>query len=48
MRYKHKKTGTVIDIPGILTSPDWERIPAPEEKEKAVKPDGRKRVRTGK
>lgn len=46
MRYKNKKTGAVIDIPGILTSPDW--IPAPEEKEKAVKPDGRKRVRTGK
>ena len=52
MLYRSVKTGRIIDIPAVLTSPDWVKVgtetPA-AKKEKAVKPDGgKKTVRTGK
>ncbi|MFC0360498.1 hypothetical protein [Enterococcus canintestini] len=38
MRYKNRKTGIVIDIPSVLTGPDWEietdvKEKQPEEQE---------------
>lgn len=43
MKYRHKKTGAVIEIASVLTSPDWEAVPekpAPK-KGKKEKPDER-------
>lgn len=40
MRYRHKRTGTLIEIASVLTSPEWEEIrekpaaPKPKKKEK--------------
>ncbi len=53
MTYRNIHNGRVIDIPAVLTSPDWEEIgtekPAVKKKEKAVNADERKKtVRTGK
>ena len=47
MIYRNIHSGREIDIPSVLTSPDWERVDAEKSKKKAVKNNG-KRVRTDK
>lgn len=39
-KYRHKRTGAVIEVNGILTGKDWEAVKAPQKapaKEKAEK-----------
>lgn len=56
MRYRHIKNGAVIDIPNVLTSPDWERVQEDKyvtdkaPKDKPMKKAGLngKRIRNGK
>lgn len=34
MKYRHIRTGRVIDIPSVLTDPEWEPVKAPAPKRK--------------
>lgn len=34
MEYRNKRSGRVIDIPSVLTDPEWEPVKAPAPKRK--------------
>jgi len=48
MRYRHKKSGAVIEIASELRSPDWtpipERAPAEDTAQESAPPKPRKRT----
>ena len=41
MQYWHKKTGAVIDISSVLSSPDWEEVQVPPNAAKPQRTTGK-------